>query len=70
MRTWRQNCYGHRQPPKSDTFLKELCSELKKKCGTGGTHFISDTAGVVEIQGDKRDVIRALLLKKDFKVKG
>lgn len=56
--------------PKSDSFLKELATELKKKCGTGGTYFISNIAGVVEIQGDKREVIRPFLLKKEIKVKG
>ena len=56
--------------PKSDKFLKELATELKKKCGTGGTHFISETSGVIEIQGDKREVIRPFLLKKEIKVNG
>ncbi|WP_102796082.1 stress response translation initiation inhibitor YciH [Bowmanella denitrificans] len=48
-----------------DTQLKQLCSDLKKVCGTGGT--IKD--GVIEIQGDNRDKIKALLEKKGFQVK-
>lgn len=45
--------------------LKALAKELKKKCGTGGT--LKD--GVIEIQGDQRDLLVSLLEKKGFKVK-
>ena len=45
--------------------LKALAKELKKKCGTGGT--LKD--GVIEIQGDQRDLLIGLLEKKGFKVK-
>nr|WP_229702310.1 stress response translation initiation inhibitor YciH [Bowmanella pacifica] len=45
--------------------IKQLCSDLKKVCGTGGT--VKD--GVIEIQGDNRDKIKALLEKKGFQVK-
>lgn len=37
--------------------LRELASELKRRCGTGGT--IKD--GVIEIQGDHRDTLAAAL---------
>ena len=47
-------------------FLKELCQELKKTCGTGGA--IDD--GAIELQGDLRDRVRELLMKKGFLVKG
>lgn len=56
--------------PKADAFLKELCTELKKKCGSGGTYLRAESGGQVEIQGDKRETIRALLEKKGMKVKG
>ncbi len=52
--------------PRNAAFLKELCRELKRACGAGGT--IQDDA--IEIQGDLRDRIRSLLLKKGFGVKG
>lgn len=55
--------------PKSESYLKELCTELKKKCGSGGTYFVREF-GVVEIQGDKREMIRASLVKKGLVVKG
>jgi translation initiation factor 1 len=58
------------QLPKQELFLKELTSELKKKCGAGGTYSLAGKEGLVEIQGDKRDLIRELLKKKAFQVKG
>lgn len=45
--------------------LKTLAKKLKKTCGTGGT-VIDET---IEIQGDKRDVIKQVLEKEGFKVK-
>ncbi|RPH24811.1 stress response translation initiation inhibitor YciH [Buttiauxella warmboldiae] len=48
-----------------DAELAKLAAELKKKCGCGGA--LKD--GVIEIQGDKRDLIKALLEAKGMKVK-
>ncbi|MCD6186520.1 MAG: translation initiation factor Sui1 [Desulfuromusa sp.] len=45
--------------------LKSLAKTLKQKCGTGGT--IKN--GVVEIQGDHRDLILNLLEDKGWTVK-
>jgi len=45
--------------------LKELLKRLKKSCGTGG----SLSNGVIEIQGDHREKIKALLEKEGYKVK-
>jgi translation initiation factor 1 len=45
--------------------LKKLASELKQKCGTGGT--VKD--GVIEIQGDHRDVLVTELIKRGYKAK-
>jgi len=60
--------------PRNAAFLKELCSELKKSCGTGGT-VVEDPstplgAGTIELQGDLRDRVRELLTNKGFRVKG
>ena len=52
--------------PRNAAFLKDLCQELKRACGAGGT--VQD--GAVEIQGDGRERIRDRLLKKGFGVKG
>jgi translation initiation factor 1 len=52
--------------PRNAAFLEDLCRELKRACGAGGA--VRD--GAIEIQGDLRDRIRELLLKKGFGVKG
>jgi translation initiation factor 1 len=56
--------------PKSELFLKNLTTLLKKKCGAGGTYLMDGKDGVIEIQGDKREVIRAALLKEGIQSKG
>ena len=48
-----------------DAALDKLAAELKKKCGCGGS--VKD--GVIEIQGDKRDMLKQLLEAKGMKVK-
>ena len=48
-----------------DEELKKLAAELKKRCGCGGA--VKD--GNIEIQGDKRDLLKSLLEQKNFKVK-
>ena len=45
--------------------LKELAKKLKKTCGSGGTV----VGEIIEIQGDKREIIKEALEKEGFKVK-
>jgi translation initiation factor 1 len=52
--------------PRNQAFLKQLCTDLKKACGTGGT-VVEDR---VELQGERRDRIRELLLERGWTVKG
>ena len=52
--------------PQNQAFLKDLATELKRACGTGGA--VSENT--VEIQGDLRDRIRAVLQTKGWTVKG
>ncbi len=52
--------------PQNEEFLKTLCQEMKRACGTGGA--VTDAG--VEIQGDQRDRLRDLLTRKGYIVKG
>lgn len=45
--------------------LDKLATELKKRCGCGG----AVKNGTIEIQGNKRDLLKSLLEEKGFKVK-
>ncbi|QLB12534.1 translation initiation factor 1 (eIF-1/SUI1) [Bisgaardia hudsonensis] len=49
----------------SDHELKKITAELKKRCGCGG----AVKNGTIEIQGDKRDLLKRLLEDKGFLVK-
>src|SRR5262245_1590038 len=52
--------------PNNTLFLKELCQDLKRTCGTGGT--VAD--GAIELQGDLRERVRARLTARGMTVKG
>ncbi|WP_444930710.1 stress response translation initiation inhibitor YciH [Microbulbifer sp. SSSA002] len=51
--------------PGTDSELKLLLAELKKRCGCGGAL----KEGVIEIQGDKRTEIKAFLESRNHTVK-
>lgn len=52
--------------PQNTEFLKELSQELKRACGAGGTI----VEGGVELQGDLRERVRDVLVKRGYAVKG
>ena len=56
--------------PKNTLFLKDLTTQLKKLCGSGGTYLTDGKDGVIEIQGEKLDIIRKVLEKNGIKHKG
>ena len=48
--------------PASEPFLKDLSGYLKRALGGGGTYYIKDGEGIIEIQGERREQIGKLLL--------
>jgi translation initiation factor 1 len=50
--------------PLGDAELRELAGRLKKRCGVGG----SAKDGVIELQGDHRDVVVAMLRDDGYDV--
>ena len=50
--------------PLDDAGLRELAGRLKKRCGVGG----SAKAGVIELQGDHRDVVVEVLRGEGYDV--
>ena len=56
--------------PRNEMYLARLEKILKTRCGAGGTHRMEGTAGIVEIQGDSRELIRTILSEQEIKFKG
>lgn len=52
--------------PRNRAFLEGLARELKRTVGTGGG--VGD--GTVELQGDRRERVRGILVERGFVVKG
>jgi len=52
--------------PRNSAFLEDLCRDLKRGCGVGG----AVRGDGLELQGDVRDRIREVLVKRGFGVKG
>jgi translation initiation factor 1 len=50
--------------PVDDAGLRELAGKLKKRCGVGG----SAKGGVIELQGDHRDVVVEVLRAEGYDV--
>jgi translation initiation factor 1 len=52
--------------PRNAAFLAALAAECRRACGTGG----AAQAATVELQGDHRERLRALLAAKGWEVRG
>jgi len=49
--------------PAHETFLSELCSHLKRTLGSGGTFYIANEEGVIEIHGERKEAVLELVLE-------
>ncbi len=56
--------------PRSEPVLKDMARDLKARCGSGGTYGYGEKFGFVEIQGDKREVLRKFFSSKGITCKG
>ena len=58
--------------PRNEAYLKDLAKELKVKTGSGGTFYVAENGGTIEIQGDHKEVVmgffRTVKLKERFYV--
>ncbi len=45
--------------PVQITYLKDLAKMLKSKTGSGGTFYVDDGFGSIEIQGDHQAIVRS-----------
>ncbi len=55
--------------PKQEFYLKDLAKKIKIKCGSGGTYRLQEF-GVIEIQGEHREIIRLFLNAEGIECKG
>jgi translation initiation factor 1 len=44
--------------PRNEAYLKDLAKELKIKTGSGGTFYLAEDGGTIELQGDHKDEVR------------
>lgn len=56
--------------PTAEALLDDLARKLKTRSGSGGTYKWKADGGVIEIQGDKREIVRKILAGEGIKFKG
>ena len=58
--------------PRNEVYLKNLAKELKVKTGCGGTYYVAEDGGTIELQGDHKEIVkeffRTVKLKERFYV--
>lgn len=53
--------------PTDEAFLKELTRSFKSRIGAGGTYYVEADGGVIEVQGDHRNVLNQMLAEEGFR---
>lgn len=52
--------------PRDEAYLKDLSKTIKVKTGAGGTFYLDDKGGVIEVQGDHQEAVARMLQKEKF----
>ncbi len=47
--------------PRDKGYLSILAKKLKSKTGSGGTFYLTEKSGTIEIQGDQQNIVRNVL---------
>lgn len=53
--------------PADESYLKKLAKKIKSKTGSGGTFYIKENMGLIEVQGKKRDIVKKILIQEGLK---
>ena len=56
--------------PRNEAYLKDLSKALKVKTGSGGTFYLTEDGGAIELQGDHKDTVHKDTVVKFFNNKG
>jgi len=52
--------------PRDEVYCRKLAKILKTKSGCGGTCYVDESGGIIEIQGQKGELIKQLLSNEGF----
>ena len=53
--------------PRNEAYLKDLAKELKEKTGSGGTYYLAQDGGTIELQGDHKEIVKEFFSTKKLK---
>ena len=53
--------------PRNEAYLKDLAKELKVKTGSGGTFYLMEDGGAIELQGDHKESVMEFFKTKKLR---